>query len=193
MNVSNRIYKSELVEWRLIKDLQPELVKNTYNISYLRESILKYGVSKAFDVCEIDGEIYFMDGHTRSNMFETLESEGVRIPDKLMCNFCQVESKEEAIKILIEVHNQKQNPFIKTRLEEWLELEDIEVEDIKIESINIELIEIDEPIDKEPRRQKNTTAIKLEYTQEEYDYIQDVITRHRITPERIFYDAIKNL
>ncbi len=193
MNVSNRIYKSELVEWRLIKDLQPELVKNTYNISYLRESILKYGVSKAFDVCEIDGEIYFMDGHTRSNMFETLESEGVRIPDKLMCNFCQVESKEEAIKILIEVHNQKQNPFIKTRLEEWLELEDIEVEDIKIESINIELIEIDEPIDKEPRPQKNTTAIKLEYTQEEYDYIQDVITRHRITPERIFYDAIKNL
>ena len=193
MNVSNRIYKSELVEWRLIKDLQPELVKNTCNISYLRESILKYGVSKAFDVCEIDGEIYFMDGHTRSNMFETLESEGVRIPDKLMCNFCQVESKEEAIKILIEVHNQKQNPFIKTRLEEWLELEDIEVEDIKIESINIELIEIDEPIDKEPRPQKNTTAIKLEYTQEEYDYIQDVITRHRITPERIFYDAIKNL
>lgn len=193
MGVKNRIYRSELVEWRLIKDLQPELVKNTYNISYLRESILKYGVSKAFDVCEIDGEIYFMDGHTRSNMFETLESEGVRIPDKLMCNFCQVESKEEAIKILIEVHNQKQNPFIKTRLEEWLELEDIEVEDIKIESINIELIEIDEPIDKEPRPQKNTTAIKLEYTQEEYDYIQDVITRHRITPERIFYDAIKNL
>lgn len=193
MNVSNRIYKSELVEWRLIKDLQPELVKNTYNISYLRESILKYGVSKAFDVCEIDGEIYFMDGHTRSNMFETLESEGVRIPDKLMCNFCQVESKEEAIKILLEVHNQKQNPFIKSRLEEWLELEDIEVEDIKIESINIELIEIDEPIDKEPRPQKNTTAIKLEYTQEEYDYIQDIITRHRITPERIFYDAIKNL
>lgn len=193
MNVSNRIYKSELVEWRLIKNLQPELVKNTYNISYLRESILKYGVSKAFDVCEIDGEIYFMDGHTRSNMFETLESEGVRIPDKLMCNFCQVESKEEAIKILLEVHNQKQNPFIKSRLEEWLELEDIEVEDIKIESINIELIEIDEPIDKEPRPQKNTTAIKLEYTQEEYDYIQDIITRHRITPERIFYDAIKNL
>jgi hypothetical protein len=193
MNVSNRIYKSELVEWRLIKDLQPELVKNTYNISYLRESILKYGVSKAFDVCEIDGEIYFMDGHTRSNMFETLESEGVRIPDKLMCNFCQVESKEEAIRILLEVHNQKQNPFIKSRLEEWLELEDIEVEDIKIESINIELIEIDKPIDKEPRPQKNTTAIKLEYTQEEYDYIQDVITRHRITPERIFYDAIKNL
>ena len=51
----------------------------------------------------------------------------------------------------------------------------------------------DEPIDKEPRPQKNTTAIKLEYTQEEYDYIQDVITRHRITQERIFYDAIKNL
>ena len=36
-------------------------------------------------------------------------------------------------------------------------------------------------------------AIKLEYTQEDYDYIQDAITRHRITPEKIFYEAIKNL
>jgi len=193
MGVKNRIYRSELVEWRLIKDLQPELVKNTYNISFLRESILKYGVSKAFDVCEIDGEIYFMDGHTRSNMFETLESELVNIPDKLMCNFCEVASKEEAIKILIEVHNQKQNPFSKSRLEEWLDLEDIHIEDIKTESINIEIIEIEEPIDKGPNPPKNTTAIKLEYTQEDYDYIQDAITRHRITPEKIFYEAIKNL
>lgn len=139
MKIKNNIYKSELIEWNLIKDLQPDNLKIAYNISWLRESILKYGINKAFDVCEIEGQIYFLDGHTRSNMFHTLQSEGIEIPKQIMCNFCKVKDKSNAIKILLEVHNQKLNKINKETLTEWLEVE--EIEEINVESLNLEYIE----------------------------------------------------
>ena len=142
--IKNSIYKSELVEWRTIQDLQPELLKNNYNISHLRDSILKHGISKAFDVCELEGQIFFLDGHTRSNMFQTLESEGIELPKMIMCNFCEVESKSDAIQILLEVHNQRHNPINNEILVEWLQIEDIDIEIINIDSINVEIEEVEE-------------------------------------------------
>lgn len=44
MKIKNRIYKSELVEWEKVNDIQPEQLKEHYNINHLRKSILKYGV-----------------------------------------------------------------------------------------------------------------------------------------------------
>lgn len=136
--IKNNIYKSELVDWSLINDLQPENFKVAYNIGWLRESILKFGINKAFDVCEIGGQIYFLDGHTRSNMFQTLQSEGIEIPKQIMCNFCKVKDKKQAISILLEVHNQRLNKIDKEVLTEWLEVEEIEIEEINVDSLNVE-------------------------------------------------------
>ena len=137
--IKNRIYKSELIEWQNVKDLQPENIKLHYNIAYLRDSILKYGVAKAYDVCEIDGELYWLDGHTRTEMFRTLESEDIKIPKKLMANFCEVKDRKEAIEILIEVHNQKHNPFDYEVLQEFIEVEEL---DVNIESVNVKVEQI---------------------------------------------------
>lgn len=142
--IKNNIYKSELVDWILINDLQPENFKVAYNIGWLRESILKFGINKAFDVCEINGKIYFLDGHTRSNMFQTLQSEGIEIPKQIMCNFCKVKDKKQAISILLDVHNQRLNKIDKEVLTEWLEVEEIAIEEINVESLNVEFVSGDE-------------------------------------------------
>lgn len=137
MKIKNRIYKSELVEWEKVNDLQPELLKEHYNINHLRKSILKYGVSKAYDICEIDGELYWLDGHTRTEMFRTLQSEGIEIPKMLMANFCEVKNRQEAVSILLEVHNIKHDPINNEVLTEWVNIEQVEVEVISLNVIDL--------------------------------------------------------
>jgi len=150
MKIKNRIYKSELVEWEKVNDLQPELLKEHYNISHLRKSILKYGVSKAYDICEIEGELYWLDGHTRTEMFRTLQSEGIEIPKMLMANFCEVKNRQEAISILLEVHNIKHDPINTEVLTEWVNIEQVEVE---VTSLNV--VDINEEIDKTDTEQND--------------------------------------
>ena len=161
MKIKNRIYKSELVEWEKVNDLQPELLKEHYNINHLRKSILKYGVSKAYDICEIDGELYWLDGHTRTEMFRTLQSEGIEIPKMLMANFCEVKNRQEAISILLEVHNIKHDPINLEVLEEWVNIEQVEVEVTSLNVINLEEIEENESHDKNIEEITNMIAVSL--------------------------------
>ena len=105
--IINRIYKSELIGWQGVKDLQPKSLKVHTNKQAIKDSILKHGISKAYDVCEIGGVLYWLDGHTRTDVLNELVADGVDIPEKLMANFCEVKNKQEAVKILLEVHNQK--------------------------------------------------------------------------------------
>lgn len=188
--IKNRIYKSELIDWSKVKDLQPENAKLHYNISYLRNSILKYGIAKAYDVCELDGCLYWLDGHTRTDMLRTLESEGIKIPKLLMGNFCNVESRKEAIEILIEVHNQKHNPFNENVLMEWIEIESVEV---NIESVNIDEIRYSEKnkeIDIDGFDANMT--IKLTYTEEEYWKVKEQLSKIDNTPEIAIWKLLGN-
>ena len=186
--VKNRIYKSELIDWRTVEDLQPDTLKNHTNIAYLRESILKHGISKAYDVCEIKGKLYWLDGHTRTNMFETLASEGINIPTMLMANFCKVADKKEAISILLEVHNQKLNKINTEALTEWLEVEEIEIEEINVDSLNVEWVsetapDIDYSIldDEDVSSQLNgmtngvKKAIQIEFEAEHYEEAYELV------------------
>lgn len=133
--ITNKIYKTEGINWRQVKDLQPDNLKVHYNIAALRSSIMKHGIAKAYDVCELDGELYWLDGHTRTEMLRTLESEGIAIPDTVTANFCEVKDRKEAIQILLDVHNQRQNPISEVVLEEWLEFEEVPVEDVAMDSL----------------------------------------------------------
>lgn len=139
--IKNRIYKTELIEWQKVKDLQPDNLKLPYNYENIKNSILKYGVSKAYDVCEIDGELYWIDGHTRTQIMLELLNDGIKIPDKLTANFCEVKDKKEAIEILLEVHNQRQNPIAEEVLTEWVEIEQISV---NVQSLNVKIEQIHE-------------------------------------------------
>lgn len=195
MKIKNRIYKSELVEWEKVNDLQPELLKEHYNINHLRKSILKYGVSKAYDICEIEGELYWLDGHTRTEMFRTLQSEGIEIPKMLMANFCEVKNRQEAVSILLEVHNIKHDPINNEVLTEWVNIEQVEVE---VTSLNV--VDINEEIDYSDKNKEIDTDFldqkynfKLEYTEDEYNFLKDKIKQLGQSPEKIFYEALISL
>jgi hypothetical protein len=165
MKIQNRIYKTELIEWQKVKDLQPDNLKLPYNYEHIKNSILKYGVSKAYDVCVIDGELYWIDGHTRTQIMLELLNDGIKIPDKLTANFCEVKDKKEAIEILLEVHNQRQNPIAEDVLSEWIEVEQLEV---NVDSLNVVIEEVDlEDEEHEKTVQELTNMIAFSLTDEE--------------------------
>lgn len=138
MNILNRIGSLIEVNWRDLKPLQPDDIKVSTNIEYLKSSLIKYGFALPFAVWEDDGQYYTLDGHTRQKVLKELISDGVAVPDKLKAFEVKTNDRKEAIKILVEVYNQKHNKFAEDVFTEWLEVENVEVEDINFESINIE-------------------------------------------------------
>lgn len=76
MKLKNRIYDTKLIEWQQVKDIQPHNLKIPYNYDHLKQSILKYGIAKAYDVCVIDNQMYWIDGHTRTDVLKELLSDG---------------------------------------------------------------------------------------------------------------------
>lgn len=198
MKIKNRIYKSELIEWEKVNDLQPETLKEHYNINHLRNSILKHGVSKAYDVCELDGELYWLDGHTRTEMFRTLQSEGIEIPKMLMANFCEVKNRQEAVSILLEVHNQRHNPINIEVLEEWVNIEQV---DVVVESLNVVEVSVENNIDYSDKNtefdandfENQKYSIKLEFTEDDYTFVKDKLQQLNQSPEKILYNALISL
>lgn len=106
--MKNNIIKSELYEWRKIKDLQPKGFKTSLRDDVLETTFKKYGVSRSFSVWQDKkGDVYCIDGHQRKRILEKLSSEDIEVPELLMCEFIEAENKKQASEILIEVFNQK--------------------------------------------------------------------------------------
>ena len=194
--MQNRIYKTELIEWQKVKDLQPDNLKLPYNYNHIKQSILKHGISKAYDVCELDGELYWIDGHTRTQILMELVSDGVDVPELLTANFCRVRDRKEAIEILLEVHNQRQNPIAEEVLAEWI---DVEMVEVAVESLNVKVVE--EGFDyseknkefEEDDFENQKYTIKLEFTEGDYNFVRDKIKQLGQSPEKILYDALISL
>ncbi len=128
--MENRIVKTELVDWQKINPLQPDNVKVIQNMQHLKNSILKYGFSMPFYVWENKGEIFAIDGHTRKQALLEMQD----VPKMLPATFINAKNRKEAIQILIDVYNQRQNAFDADVLIEFIEAE---VVDVTIESVNV--------------------------------------------------------
>lgn len=138
MELKNKIGNLIEIDWKHdLHELQPDNVKVPVNIEYLKTSILKHGFALPFAVWNNKGKYYCVDGHTRKEVLNELIADGVSVPDKLKAFEVLAKNRKEAINILIEVYNQKHNPFAEEVLMEWLELEEIELEEIPLESLNI--------------------------------------------------------
>ena len=137
--IKNRIIKSQLVEWKNILPLQPANIKLPENNKAIRESIIRHGIASVYHVWEDStGDIYWLDGHTRTEELLKLEAEGYTIPKKLHAVFYGLDNREEAIKVLLSVYNGKKNAISEPIMIEWLEEEEIEVEEIYFEEILME-------------------------------------------------------
>ena len=123
------------VEWEKIKPIQPDDVKINTNINALKKSLKNHGFSLPFAVWKDDNVIYCVDGHTRVKALKELKHEGEDVPDKLKAFEIEANDRKEAVKILVEVFNQKHNQFDNEVLINWLEVENVEVKDL--EAVNI--------------------------------------------------------
>jgi len=133
------------VDWRKIKALQPDDVKINTNINALKKSLKNHGFSIPFAVWKDGSTIYTIDGHTRKRALEELKHEGEEVPDKLKAFEIDAKDRKEAVEILVEVFNQKHNPFDNEVLINWLEVENVEIQDLNVLNVANFIPETDFP------------------------------------------------
>lgn len=158
--INNRIIETKLIKWRKIKPLQPDNLKIVYNYKHIEQSILKNGFSMPFFVWKNGKDIFAIDGHSRIEVLSNMEN----VPEELPATFVDAKNKKEAIEILLEVFNQKQNPIAEEVLAEWVEVEEL---DVNVESLNVKVEVIDEDIEHEKSVKELSNMIACTLTDEE--------------------------
>lgn len=128
-----KVQKMQNVLWRDLEALQPEDLKHIFNYQDIEDSIYRYGFTKPLFVWENLGICYIIDGHTRKEVLSNIED----VPDELPAVFIEAKSKNEAIEILLNVYNQKENPIDKIVLEAWSRAENFDIEPINLDGINL--------------------------------------------------------
>ena len=118
--LNNRLIKTELVEWKKLIPFQPDNLKKTepHKLQKLANSLCQNGFSMNFYVWEKEGQILIIDGHSRHEVLQLLESGAiypknpdgkeyaVTIPEKLPCSFLHLKNKTEAKKAVL-IYNSK--------------------------------------------------------------------------------------
>lgn len=185
MKLKNKIGNLVEIDWANdLHDLQPDNVKVPININYLKDSILKYGFALPFAVWNDNGKCYCIDGHTRKQILLELIADGIQVPTKLKAFEILAKDRTEAIKILVEVYNQKHNPFAEEILTECLETEEIEIETLQGINIIKEENFLEEPtheeLTEEPKNAPATMKItftSVEQLQKAEIDIQEILDR----------------
>lgn len=149
--IENRIGDLIMANWRELQPLQPDNAKYIYNYQDIENSIRKYGFAVPFYVWVEKGKYYCIDGHTRKEVLSNMEG----VPDELPAIEIKAKNRKEAVKVLIEVYNQKHNPFVEDVLVEMIEAESIDIEEIDLGSVNVKG---DKPGD-EPKEEENKLGI----------------------------------
>jgi len=163
MKIENRVnsgFKGKLDDFN---DLQPIGFKNPYHSEITKESILKRGFVQPFAMCELDGQLYVLDGHLRKDLINELINDGHKVPTEFSYFLVDVgNDRKKAIDTLLSF-NVKTNPINEESIIEWLEVEEIEVTEVKIETLNIvsEMIEEDEDHKENIKELSNMIACTL--------------------------------
>lgn len=101
MDITNKIIKSDLIEWRNLEWLQGKLKAiPDSSLKKLKQSLVNNSFVQPFNVWE-NGKLWILDGHHRKLAMEQLEAEGYNIPDKLPANFVECKNKKEASKLVL--------------------------------------------------------------------------------------------
>lgn len=131
--LENRIIKTELVEWRKLKFLQPEGFKDLSNAAFekLKASILRNNFIETFIVWE-NGDLYCLDGYHRCKVLEQLSAAGTEVPAKLPATFIRCKSKKDAARLVL-IYSSIYARITDEGLYEFLENYRLPFEDLKLE------------------------------------------------------------
>lgn len=192
MKIKNNVnsgFKGKLEDFN---DLQPVGFKAPYHSEITKKSILERGFVQPFAMCEIDGELFICDGHLRKDLIYELINDGHKVPEEFSYYLINVDNdRKKAIDILFSF-NTKTNPIDLEVLTEWVNIEQVEVE---VTSLNV--VDMNEEIDYSDKNKEIDTDFldqkynfKLEYTEDEYNFLKDKIKQLGQSPEKIFYEAL---
>ena len=195
MKIKNNVnsgFKGKLEDFN---DLQPIGFKTPYHSEITKKSILERGFVQPFAMCEINGELFICDGHLRKDLIYELINDGHQVPEEFSYYLIDVNNdRKKAIDILFSF-NTKTNPIDLEVLTEWVNIEQVEVE---VTSLNV--VDINEEIDYSDKNKEIDTDFldqkynfKLEYTEDEYNFLKDKIKQLGQSPEKIFYEALISL
>ena len=164
--MKDRIIKLENVSWRDIQDLQPDELKTIYNYEHLKKSLLNNGFANPLFVWEDEGVLWSVDGKTRREVLMDISND-IEVPEQLPAIFIKAKDRKEAIKILLEVFNAKENPSNEEVLIEWLEIENIDIQEVNIESVNVVSETIEAEDHKEETIKESANSISCTLTDQE--------------------------
>lgn len=140
----SRVNKTELIEWKSAEWLQGELKKISKEaLSKLKTSLLNNGFIMPFNVWlnQGDNKVYILDGHHRKMALQSLEDDGIIIPDKLPANFIDCKNRKEASKLVL-VYSSLYARASSESLLDFINLENIDINDLQLE-IDIPDINLD--------------------------------------------------
>jgi DNA modification methylase len=162
--IQNKIIKTELIDWKKLKWLQPvEFKKITRTrLDKLKKSLLENGFSDAFNTWNSNEEIFILDGCYRQKALNELEKDGISIPSMLPGNFISCKNKAEAKKLVLIYNSHYAKIDDKDGLN-WFQ--DLKLDEIKSEilipNINFEKIFKKDIIEDEVPQNVTNTQTKL--------------------------------
>lgn len=202
--IQNKIEKLIYINWREeLHDLQPKNVKLNFNSDALKNSLKANGFILPFAVWkDAKGCYYCVDGHTRKKVLNELVDEGVEVPATLPATLpafiVKASNKKEAIKVLVEVFNQKQNLFDESVLMEWVSVEGFEADDLNLDFVNIvpvihneEDIDLDDFFTDHPHDHEKKFKFVLEYPEDKFKELETFFKGIKESKEDFIYNLIK--
>lgn len=186
--LNNRLIKTEMVEWKKLVPFQPDNLKKTepHKLQKLANSLCQNGFSMNFYVWEKDGQILIIDGHSRHEVLQLLESGAiypkdpsgkeyaVTIPEKLPCSFLHLKNKTEAKKAVL-IYNSKYKNIDSDILAEWVS--DLNLDELKSQ-IEIPELKLDFDMPQELENDSIDDAAKIKTDIKLGDLIE--IGKHRL-------------
>ena len=207
--LNNRLIKTELVEWKKLIPFQPDNLKKTepHKLQKLANSLCQNGFSMNFYVWEKDGQIYIIDGHSRHEVLQLLESGAiypkdqdgkeyaVTIPEKLPCSFLHLKNKTEAKKAVL-IYNSKYKNIDSDILAEWvsdLNLDElksqIEIPELKLDFDNLDYSDKNKEIDTNEFSDEMT--LKFTFAEEDYIAVKGALLKINESPEIALMQVLK--
>ena len=193
--IQNRIKETILYPWGDLVELQPSNLKVPYNIEHLKKSIIKNGFVMSFYGWEHDGKVMVVDGHSRKDVLLDLIADGIDVPEMLPVTLVDAKDEQDAVRLLIEVFNQKSNPIDQTARDMWFEDNAWDVSEVEWEGVNMVVWGEDEENDKEKgkgKEKEDKMKITLDYVEDEYHMVKDALLKVSQTPEAAVWKLLED-
>jgi hypothetical protein len=133
--ITNRILKTEPVDWKTLLPIQGEKFKELSKESYLKlkHSLKQNKFVAPFAIWQApNGKLYTLDGVHRCKVLLDLQNEGVEIPVMLPANFIDAQDRKEAAKLLL-VYSSAYARTTDEGLYEFINLEGLDFDELKLE------------------------------------------------------------